>query len=81
MEISRWSSEANTTGSPFENGQPPPAGVAERALPAPLPGRMIFWTARSGGVRSLRLLDNRLISSRPPGGKHRVLHDNFPSFS
>ena len=38
------------------------------ASPAPLPGRMIFLTKRSGGSRSLRSLHHRLISVRPPGG-------------
>jgi hypothetical protein len=33
---------------------------------------MIYRTARSDGVRSLRSLDHRLIASRPPGRKLRA---------
>ena len=60
-EISRWPSEANTTGL-RPRVESAPAGAAELSrVPAPLPGR-IRSGALSGGFHSLRSLEHRLIS-------------------
>ncbi len=79
MEISRWSSEAKTTGFSFLSESAPAGAGDAPAIPAPLPGRIRF-TARSGGVRSLRSLDHRLISFVLSGRFSRAVRPAIGTF-
>ncbi len=71
-EISRWWSEARTTGSTINRMTTAPAGAVEHRrwkFPSAPAGALDLLSARSGGSRSLRSLHHRLISDVPSGHK------------